>query len=361
LDCFLLGVQIEDLTPGYVAATYSADLRLYPANPHSPCSTHPMSLFNRTPKPAAYVAPTGAITLDRSHFLVVMRTRPSYAAYARSVGLAAARAALDNCFIECLRGISANTFWTYGSTANYGNPVALRFADDAALNFFMQVVDGLFEFDLGRIDKRGTYANGLKGKAAAGLLFTDLQGNTEPEDNYYSAPVGAVVRPGAPAIPANSAALVNQSKGLAWLTHGVQGNASAFKRLLLQSTKTDGTFPLGADSTFLFQAWRTLVPLAPAYRGWNSAAGMQKYPSNIGGTKVLDDVLADLFNEPMPAAGSNDWYGLALYLMGSIITVQAFTDGNKRMSRFAYTLMLLSGGVPMVVPNNLLGATLGDM
>jgi hypothetical protein len=131
--------------------------------------------------------------------------------------------------------------------------------------------------------------------------------------------------------------------------------------MLTLMSKFDGTFPLGSNIDALYRAWYAMVPLAPAYRGWNNVAAQQKYPSNIGGTRALADVLQDMQRQPMPPQGDNRWYDLALYMLGAVITLQAFTDGNKRMSRFAYVLVLLSGGVPMRVPNNQLGSTLGDM
>ena len=318
-------------------------------------------LFSRGSKRPAYAPKTGDIVVDRAQFFVVMRTRPIFREYSRYVGLAAAGAALDNAFTENLRCMGPSGYWTYGATANTGNPQALKFADDAGLKLFMQVIESLFAFDIDRMDKRAAYTNGLKGKAGAGLVLSSLRANTEPEANYYQAPVPAAPKPGAPAIPPRSPDQMNQLKALAWLKYGVHGDTTAFTRMLVRNAKFDGSFPLGANSTLLLQAWQALVPLAPAYRGWNNSAGMQKYPSNIGGMKVLSDILSDLSTTAMPARGDDKWYGLALYMLGSIITTQAFTDGNKRMSRYAYVLMLLSGGVSMVVPNATLGASLGDM
>lgn len=320
-----------------------------------------MSLFSRKPKIPAYVPKTGAVTLSRSQFAVTMRTRPVFRDYTRHVGLAAANTALDNAFTENLRCMTAGGFWAFGTNASHGNPQALTFPDDAGLKAFIQAMEGLFSFDVDRMDKRAVYINGLKGKAGAGLLLNSLRGATEPEGNYYQAAVPSVPKPGAPPVPAKTPDMITQSKGLAWLKHGVQGDASAFNRMILRNSKFDGSFPLGADASNLLTAWQALVPLAPAYRGWNAVATMQKYPTNIGGMKVLNDVLSDMSITPMPPRGDDQWYGLALYMLGSIITTQAFTDGNKRMARYAYVLTLISGGVDMVVPNGVLGATLGDM
>lgn len=312
-------------------------------------------------KAPAYVPKTGAITMDRAQFSTVMRTRPIFREYSRYVGVVPAVQALNDAFTENLRCMAPSGFWSYGTNANFGNPTALRFADDAGLNMFMTVVDGLFDFDKGRMDKRAAYINGLKGEAGAGLLLTKLQANTEPEASYYTAPAPVAQRPGTPPVPPKPQHMIDRTKGKAWLKHGVQGNTTAFDQMVERYAKSDGTFPFGGNATILKTVWQAIVPHAPAYRGWNSAAGMQKYPSNIGGMKVLNDVLSAMSTSAMPPRGDNAWYGLALYLLGAVITTQAFTDGNKRMSRFAYILMLMSGGVPMIVPNNTLGAELGDM
>lgn len=320
-----------------------------------------MALFDSKPKVAPYVAPAGAVTMDAHQFRNTMRVRPVYSTYSRVVGLGPANTAFDNAFTESLRAMGADGFWHFGTNANAGNPSALRFPDAAGLNFFMTAIEGMFEMDLKLIERRAAYANGLKGKAGSHLLMPQLRAETQPEGSYYQPPALVAPKPGVPAVPARSERSLDQARGLAWLTKGVQGDTSAFSQVLLGLVKRDGSFPLGGSLAPLQAAWQRMVPLAPAYRGWNNAAGMQKYPSNVGGAKVLGDVLSDLSTSPMPAQGSDDWYELALYVMGSIITAQAFTDGNKRAARLAYVLMLLSGGVPMVVPNDRLGATLGDM
>lgn len=312
-------------------------------------------------KAPAYVPKTGAITLDRAHFCTVMRTRPVFREYSRYVGVVPAVQALNDAFTENLRCTASNGFWSYGTHANFGNPTVLRFADDAGLNMFMNVIDGLFDFDKTLMDKRATYLRGLKGEAGAGLLYTKLQANTELYRNYYVPVPPAAPVAGRPTTPPRTPQLIERDKARAWLKHGVQGSTAAFDQMFTRYAKYDGTFPFGGNITILRTVWQALVPHAPAYRGWNSSAGMQKYPSNIGGTKVLNDVLSSMATSPMPAQGSNAWYDLALYLLGAVITSQAFTDGNKRMSRFVYVLMLLSGGVPIVVPNSTLGAELGDM
>lgn len=327
-------------------------------NPFDQLESPFMSFFSSKPK---YVPKVGDLVLARDKFKNVARTQPFFRRYSTAVGVAPAAQALDDGFTQNLKSTAAPGYWSYGSSANFGNPSALKFQDEASFTTFMDSLAMIFGFDVEKIDSRTRYIRSLKGKADEGLLYTDLQTNFEPEATYYHAPAPVVPKPGAPAIPPKPANMVNQSKALAWLTHGVHGDTKAFTKTLMQMSKFDGTFPLGADSTSLFTAWNDLVPIAPAYRGWTNTASIQKYPSNIGGKKVLDDAIKALNLTAMPARGDNKWYDLALYMMGTIITTQAFTDGNKRMSRLAYVLMLLSGGVPIVVPNGVLVGRLGDM
>jgi hypothetical protein len=194
-----------------------------------------------------------------------------------------------------------------------------------------------------------------------GSLYTELKTKTEVETNYYNAPPIRPTQSGVPVIPPKPKYLINLDKAIAWATATLKGDKSSFVQTILEYAKFDGSFPLGSDTTLLDKAFKKLVLGAPAYRGWNDTASQQKYPSNIGGKKVLNDILVSLGVMTMPSRGDNLWYDLALYVLGSIITVQAFTDGNKRMARFAYILVLLSGGVDMLAPTDKFGSELGNM
>jgi hypothetical protein len=310
-------------------------------------------------KPRAYVPQTGAFTLTRAQFINMMRTRSIFSTYKQEVGLALATTALGDAFTESLRFTKPTGFWSPGVQPRVSTTPDLKFEDDTALATYVSMTEAFFEFDIRHIKGRRAYISGLKGKAN-GLLSTQLRAMAEPEGNYY-APRVPTVKTGRPVVPAKTGDVLNQSKALAWLTFGVKGDTAAYTANLLRMTKFDGNCPLGTTREPLFNAFQSLVPGAPAYRGWSNTATMQKYPSNLGGIKVLEEVLTDLAVTAMPTRGDARWYDLALYVFGSIMTVQAFTDGNKRMSRFAYVLMLLSGGVPMMVPNNVMGAQLGDM
>jgi len=297
--------------------------------------------------------------MTRHQFANTMRTRPIFTSYKQEVGLALAASALDDAYSESLRLTDPQGFWNPGIPAHSATAQVLKFKDDTALSTYIKMIEFFFEFDIKHMKGRRTYITALKGKAD-GLLSATLKNMAEPEGNYYHPHAHAEVK-GRPAVPEKTGDMLNTGKGLSWVTYSVKGDKSAFRDNLLRMARYDGSFPLGTNRNLLFAAYEKLVPHSPAYRGWNNTATQQKYPSNLGGTKILDEVLAELAAKTMPRQGNDRWYDLALYVFGSIMTVQAFTDGNKRMSRFAYVLVLLSGGVPILVPNNVFGSQLGDM
>jgi len=320
-----------------------------------------MPLFGR--RAPRYNAPAGPIVVNQNQLLTTMRTRPSFTRYAAKIGLPLATIqAVRDIFSENIHYVPNGQFW--GATnprAIAGHEPNLRFQDQAALSSFIDVIENFIGLEISKIDSRQVYVNTLRNRAIAGQLEGDLRANTEPENNYYTAPAPRVAARGAPLIPAKTPWMIEQSKAFSWLTHGVTGDTSAYTSNLVRLNRHDGSNPIGADDTILRNAWSELVPAAPTHRGWNLVTIQSVYPSNIGGTKLLNDMLAEFDGRNMPPIGDNAWYDWALFIFGSMMAVQAFTDGNKRISRLAYALVLLSGGVPFVAPNGQLGARLASM
>jgi hypothetical protein len=318
------------------------------------------SLFRSRHEPDP--VPPQPLTMDRRHFEGMFRsTQTVVREYSREVGIVPSAQALVDMFDVNVGGIAPGGNWVFG--ANQVNPHSptLRFADQPAVLGFLNALGSVVNFDIAKITSRKAHATSLKGKAANGLLYADLMANLEPEGNYYTAPAPRAATANAPPVPVRPHS-VDYYKAKAWLLLGVQGTTRAYTTLLRQLEKTDGSFPLGPDDTILRGAWQQLVQNPPAYRGWNSTASQQKYPSNIGGNAVLNWFLGDMVNgTQMPAQGSLRWYDYALCTYGSIMAAQPFTDGNKRASRLAYVLMLLSGQVPFLAPNGRLGGRLADM
>ena len=310
-------------------------------------------------KASAYTPATGLVGVTRAQFMTTFRTRPMYRTYVSAVGATLAGVAFDNMFDEALRSIDpVSGVWKYGAAYPPSGRQALQFVDQQSLATFFDALELLVDFDIKKIANRQTYIAGLKAQALAGTLSAQLALATEPEISYYTPAPARASAPGAPPVPPRP---VDWEKAKDWLAWGVAGSTAAFTTTYGRLRRTDQRFPLGRNDQILRGAWKVLVPNAPAYRGWNNVASQQKYPSSIGGAKVLDDLLLEASGMAMPAAGDNRWYDLALYLYGSIMTAQPFTDGNKRACRLAYVLMLTSGGVAFKAPNAALGARLADM
>lgn len=318
--------------------------------------------FKRTHRPH-HVPPTGPITIDRNQFATMTRTVPALSQikqrYAVATTAPFADEAMRNFYTESLRGMTPTGQWIFGGS-NAG-AARLSFPDDAGLQTFLGAADMVFDMEATKIRNRWTYISQLKARATGGTLKTQLDVSAEDEASYYTASAAPIAARGAPMIPAPTATMVEHRKATAFLKSGVRGDASAYGRTFRAMLKTDGTFPLGSNETLLRNAWPALVPGAPNYRGWNSAATQQRYPSDTGGRHLLNRILADMSTTTMPTIGSDRWYDYALYVYGAIMTAQPFTDGNKRMCRLAYCLMLASGGVPFKAPNGALGGQLADM
>jgi prophage maintenance system killer protein len=50
-----------------------------------------------------------------------------------------------------------------------------------------------------------------------------------------------------------------------------------------------------------------------------------------------------------------------VYYFGSIMNAQPFPDGNKRVARTVYALMMLSGGIKFQAPSADVGRQLANM
>ena len=318
--------------------------------------------WNPFKKKHTYVKPSGPITITRRQFKVMLRSTPalrkSYLQYSAATSLQLANCAMDYIYTESLRGMTPGGKWVFGGT--YGGATIMSFDDENGLEGFLGAIEMMIDFDINKIADRRRYIVALKARAQRGDLKTQLDLNTEPEANYYTAPPPLVVVFGPQPKPPTQQE-IELDKAVSFLEHGIYGNAAAYGQKLRELAKHDGTFPLGNNDTILRNAWGILVVGAPAYRGWNSAATQQKYPSDSGGAKLLNDILMGMSTTPMPAQGADRWYDYALYLYGGIMTAQPFTDGNKRLCRLVYTLMLVSGGVPFKAPNTTFGSRLADM
>ncbi len=95
---------------------------------------------------------------------------------------------------------------------------------------------------------------------------------------------------------------------------------------------------------------------APAHRRHHINTG---YCSTGGGRALQDgaEILSQVF-AVQPNDGTAQWDDLACFLFGAHVRAQAYSDGNKRVSRALYAVSLLQGGRPFVAPRRSLEATI---
>jgi hypothetical protein len=289
-----------------------------------------------------------AFTLSQGEFMTRVQALASYKLYTGKAGTALAHGLALALWDEECRRRDAEGFYAPGKDISRFLPVpvnaTIAFKSDADRTGLIRRIDLLLEQDLRQIAGREAYLNDLAGRAKGGQLRAGLNTNVDPESGYYTAP------------PASQWSDMSvQAKAKAWLTF--QKNAGAAP--LVDTYAKSVGWPLGQDTTAIKDIWKALVSDAPAYRTVN--IGGVKYPSSFGGMFLLQQIMAGFAARPAPARGNPAWEDWALYVFGAVMTSQPFTDGNKRASRAAYAIMIVSGGVDFRAMNSTYGASLGPM
>lgn len=305
------------------------------------------------------------IEMPMSAFMTKAKADPSYTNYKARFGDQLATLNLQALYDRNLRMMTALGVWSSAQAADYARVAvgnALLKVKPEDMRTFDTFLSEQMRQDTLKTTQRETYINGLKTKAAAGELYTRLTAATELESKYYTAPPVRAPAIGAPAIPAKPAWMTNTNKALAWAVGNPAATADvkeAYRKAFDACSTRGGKFPIDSMST-LNAIWRKLVTGAPHYRAVNIMQPT-KYPSSLAGDFLVKNVIKGFATTGHPAQGSTLWYDYALYFFAAIMTSQAFTDGNKRVSRLTYGLILVHGGVDFIAPNNTLGAQLGDM
>lgn len=205
---------------------------------------------------------------------------------------------------------------------------------------FTAAIDQLLEMEAMKIQGRRAYVAGLLGRARAGDLRRDLAAKTMPEADYWTPGVAQPWRDGSIDLEVQ--------KAYRWITRSWQGDG----RHVVLSALTDYVLirpgiALGPDPSLLDDVYGRVVSNAPAIRAPNF---MVNYPSHVGGRHLLEWVFRQGPVVAWPARGADAWEDYALFFLGAIVAVQGFTDGNKRMGRLAYAIVLLRGGRRFVAP-----------
>lgn len=215
---------------------------------------------------------------------------------------------------------------------------------------FTDAIDQYLQREVMQIQSRKAYVANLLGRAKSGKLRAELAGKTLAEADYAPS---LVVRPGM------DQTQVSLHKAFRWITKSWRGpGANVVMSALTHAAVFKPGLALGHDLSLLDEIYEMVVQGAPAVRGPNF---MLNYPSSIGGRYLLEWILKHTPRVAWPARGDDMWKDYALFFLGSIVAVQGFTDGNKRMGRVAYSIVLIRAGVPFVAPTPKFENELFDM
>lgn len=201
------------------------------------------------------------------------------------------------------------------------------------------VVDIFVEMERDNVSKRRQFVNALLQKAATNKLSVELNANIEPLVNYYLNPT---VHHGA----TNRETAIDQAAN--WVcgayVAGIPGVKAQLAKYIPTHAGSHGTMGagLGKTASHIKKVHSAVVPGAPAYR-FNYGAGPVTYPSTVGASVLVDEIFALTGDWQWPPFGSALWENIAMFYLASLVTVQGFSDGNKRAGHMAYAIVLIKG------------------
>ncbi len=100
---------------------------------------------------------------------------------------------------------------------------------------------------------------------------------------------------------------------------------------------------LGITPQHIRRIFKQAVPNAPANR-FNYLAGDVHYPSTVGAGVLLDELFQLTAGATTwPNFGDAQWESIAMFYLVSLVTIQAFPDGNKRTGHLGYAIVLIKG------------------
>ena len=219
------------------------------------------------------------------------------------------------------------------------------------------VVDLFVEMERDNVIKRRNFVATLLHKAATNQLARDLNANILPVGNYYTHPtVGAA--------PTARELAIDQAAN--WVcgayAPGIPGVKAQLEKYIPPIAGQWGKMGpgLGTTVSHIKKVHAAVVPGAPAYR-FNYAAGPVTYPSTVGAGVLMDEIFTFTARYGWPPFGSALWENMAMFYLTSLVTVQGFSDGNKRAGHMAYAIVLIKGTHAFKAPTATLESTLFRM
>lgn len=218
-------------------------------------------------------------------------------------------------------------------------------------------VDLFVEMEHDNVIKRRQFVNALLQKMATNILARDLNAHIEPLGNYYLNPA---VHAGATARETAIDQAANWVCGA--YVAGIQGVKAHLAEYIPALAGSHGKMGPGLGNTakHIKKVHSAVVPNAPAYR-FNYGAGPVTYPSTVGASVLVDEIFALTADWHWPAFGDVSWENIAMFYLTALVTVQGFSDGNKRAGHMAYAIVLIKGTHAFKAPTAALETTLFRM
>jgi hypothetical protein len=216
-----------------------------------------------------------------------------------------------------------------------GNEDILRIEDDKAAPVIAVLMIGEKNAVLSR---RAFYQEYLQG-AENGDLGVQLNNNLRDLNDYYVNPRNDN--------PVGRELAIDKAAN--WIcgdyTAGLAGTRALLGRYIPITQGTPGAFGrfLGPTPAKLWEVHKQLVPGLLSQERLRTGGAVNRYPSTIGAGFLFDELFTAIAGKMEPPFGDVAWENFATFFMGSIGTIQVFPDGNKRMSKFAYSVLLIKG------------------
>lgn len=272
-------------------------------------------------------------TYNRQQFLWIVQGTNGFKDLVEDVGTIKAEAVVDLMFDKQLR--EAESIDRYLQISCDQSEYSTYIGDQLAV-------------ESAQIREKRQYVTSLLKATMAGDLRHHLVELAEPESNYVVARSGQ-----------RSGTIENEiAKASDWIASSMHGNGwDAVHGCLTRHVLTEPSgLALGrTPAELLDRVHSELVTDAPKVRSPNSAAA---YPSSIGGRFLLEQIFQWTSRIIWPGPGEEIWQDVALFYLGSIGSVQGYSDGNKRVARMAYAMTLLKADLPFIAPSLALQAAL---
>ena len=188
------------------------------------------------------------------------------------------------------------------------------------------------------LKRRGFY-QGYMTDAKSGNLGIQLNADISPVNDYYK-------NPGTRGATGRELAIDQAAN---WICGTYVAALPSTRALLSEyipaNSAAHGKFGpcLGKTSAELWKVHKRLVPGLPSQTRLSTKM-TPTYPSTVGAGFLFDELFTMVTGQHVwPPFGDAHWDSIAAFYLGSIGTIQVFPDGNKRMSRFAYSVLLIKG------------------